>query len=55
VFLFLTLNCNESYCLRYKQDTLQLTARNYVMLSEYECVKLLAAVAVVVAAGGDVM
>jgi hypothetical protein len=62
VFLFLTLNWNESCCLRYKQDKLQFTARNYIMLSV--CRKLLASAAVVVAAwaaggggggGGDVI
>ena len=54
MFLFPTLNWNEFCCLRYKQDKLQLTASNYIMLCVCMCVcvchKLLAA-AVVVAAG----
>jgi len=33
VFLFLTLNWNVSYCLRFKQDKLQFTTKNYILLS----------------------
>jgi hypothetical protein len=53
VFLFLTLNWNESCCLSYKEGKLQFTARNYIMLRVCVCVchKLLAAAAAVVAAG----
>jgi len=59
MFLFLRINWNDSYCLRYKQDKLQFTTRNYFMLSVCVCRKLLAAAAVVVATGaaggGDVI
>jgi hypothetical protein len=53
VFLFLTLNWNECYWLRYKGDRLQFTARNCIMLCVCVCMcnLLAAALAVVVAAG----
>ena len=52
MFLFVTLNWNESYCLRYKQDKLQFTARNCIVCvcvcGVCVCRKLLAAVLAVV-------
>jgi hypothetical protein len=43
VFLFVTLIWNESYCLRYKEDKLQFTARNCIVLCVCVCRKLLSA------------
>jgi hypothetical protein len=65
VFLLPTLNWNESYSLWFKQDKLQFTAKNYILLSVCVCHKLfsgVAGVAVVLAAaaaasvgGGDII
>jgi len=35
LLLFPTLNWNESYSLRFKQNKLQFTTKNYVMLSVF--------------------
>jgi hypothetical protein len=56
--VFPTLNSNESYCLSIKQDRLQFTTNNYILLCL--CFKLIAALEMVVVAsaggegGGDV-
>jgi len=49
-FLFQTLNSNECYCLKFKQDKVQFTAENYVLFCVCVCRMLL--VATVAAAGG---